>query len=108
MQSPLDKPFRTDDKASRPDLWWKFGGTALGIGTATAVRLLMEQGRRRLSRTGDVPLNPADERMGWLPALTWAAFIAVGGALGRLLTQRALAAAWRKRTHRPVAAMPSA
>lgn len=84
------------------------GGTALGIGSAAAVRWAMEQGRQRVSDRGDAPLNPADERMGWLPAIGWASFIALGGVFGNLFTQRLLAAAWRRQTHRPVAEMSSA
>lgn len=109
MDSPLDNPFTSllDSSEQGPDWAWKATGTVAGVAGAAGVRWLLEQGRERVSRRGDVPLNPADERMGWLDAIAWAAFIAIGGAFGRLLTQRALAGAWQRRTNRPVKAMPS-
>ncbi|CAN5732836.1 MAG: DUF4235 domain-containing protein [Ilumatobacteraceae bacterium] len=109
MSTRLDSPFRTlvDDEGGVPDRVWRLGGAAVGIASAAGVRWLMERGRQRVSRRGDAPLNPADERMGWLPSIAWAGFIAVGGAFGRLVTERLLAAAWQRRTHRPVKAMPS-
>ena|SRR5829696_8439145 len=109
MSSPLDNPFTTlaDKAGDKPTRLWRFGGAAIGIIGATLVRMSMERARRRLTEHGEVPLNPADERMGWGRALTWTVFIAVGGALGRLVSQRLLAGLWKRETHRPVAEMPS-
>lgn len=110
MSTRLDSPLRSlvDDDGGVPDSVWRVGGAAAGIASAAAVRWVMEQGRERYSRRGAASLNPADERMGWLPSIGWTGFIAVGGAFGRLVTERLLAAAWQRRTHRPVKAMPSA
>lgn len=110
MESPLDNPFEelVDTSGKGPAKAWKLAGLGAGMAGATAARMLLEAGRRQFSDQGDVPLNPADRRMGWPKAIGWAALIAVAGAFGRLLMQRALAAVWQRRTKRPVEAMPSA
>ncbi len=109
MHIRLDSPLHSlvDDDGGVPDRVWRWGGGAAGVVSAAAVRWVMEQTRQRYSRRGAASLNPADERMSWLPAIGWAGFIAVAGAFGRLVTERLLAAAWTRRTHRPVKEMPS-
>jgi hypothetical protein len=54
-----------------------------------------------------VPLNPGDERMTWPYALAWAGIVGVAASVGRLLAQVVVAAVWKRKRRRPVAAMPT-
>lgn len=49
---------------------------------------------------GDVepPLNPADRRVPWRDALTWALATALGAAVARVVAYRATAAGWESAT----------
>jgi hypothetical protein len=110
MENPLDNPLEalTDARGGEPALVWKAVGATAGILGAIGARKLLDAVRHRASSRGDVPLNPGHERMSWPYALVWAGVIGVGASLGRLVGQRLVAAAWKRKTHEPVAAMPAA
>src|SRR4051794_15584641 len=109
MDNPLENPLSelVDDAGGRPQLIWKLAGAAAGIAGAVAARMLLDRVRRSTSERGDVPLNPADERMSVSYALIWAGIVGVGASLGRLVAQRIVAAVWTRRHDAPVSAMPT-
>ena len=109
MESPLETPFQAlvDEVDDPPDLIWKVVGAVAGLIGAVVGRKVLDQVRERASSKGDVPLNPADERMSWPYALAWAGIVGVAAALGRLAAQLIVAQVWKRKRRRPVAAMPS-
>lgn len=109
MDNPLANPLEVlaEEQGQAPDMVWKLVGTGAGIVGGVGARKLLDALRHRASRRGDVPLNPAHERMSWPYALIWAGVIGVAASLGRLVAQRIVAAVWTRRQHRPVAAMPT-
>ncbi len=109
MDNPLANPFRNlaDRAGHRPDAIWKGAGAGAGIIGAIAARKLLDGIRMRSSERGAVPLNPGDERMSWPYALAWAGIVGVAASMGRLLAQLIVAMIWKRRRHRPVAAMPT-
>lgn len=110
MPNPLDNPLAAlqDEAGGAPPWIWKGIGLGAGIGGAALARVVIDGARGRVSRRGKVPLNPADDRMSWPNALLWAGVIGIGAAIGRLFAQRAVAAAWTRRTHLPGRLAPSA
>ena len=109
MSNPLDNRLDSlqDGAGDAPPWVWKGAGLAAGIAGATLARKLLNGIRGKVSARGGAPLNPGDERMSWPNALVWAAVVGVGAALGRLLAQRVVAAAWTKRSRLPVRMMPA-
>ena len=109
MHNPLANPFRNlvDDAGDRPDAIWKGAGIGAGILGAIAARKLLDGIRLRSSQRGSVPLNPADERMSWPYALAWTGIVGITASMGRLLAQLVVAQIWKRKRHRPVAAMPT-
>ncbi len=109
MPNPLANPLSElqDRDGQAPDWIWKAAGAGAGIAGAIVGRKLLDGARSKVSRRGDVALNPGDERVSWPYALMWAAVIGVTASLGRLLAQRVVAMVWTRRRHRPVAAMPT-
>jgi hypothetical protein len=109
MENPLANPLDVlaEKRGAAPDTVWKLVGASAGIVGGIGARKLLDAIRHRVSRRGDVPLNPGHERMSWPYALIWAGLIGVGASLGRLVAQRVVAAVWTRRQHRPVAAMPT-
>jgi hypothetical protein len=109
MESPLETPFQAlvDEIDDPPDLIWKVVGTGAGLLGAIVARKVLDHFRERASSKGDVPLNPADERMSWPYALAWAGIVGIAASLGRLVSQLIVAQVWKRKRGRPVAAMPS-
>ncbi len=109
MDNPLDNPLSEllDDAGGKPQLVWKLAGSVAGIIGAVAARKLLDRVRLTTSDKGDVPLNPADERMSVSYALVWAGIVGIGASLGRLGAQRIVAAVWKRRHDAPVSAMPT-
>jgi hypothetical protein len=109
MENPLANPLEVlaDKQGKAPDTIWKMVGTGAGIIGGLAASKLIDGVRQKVSQRGDVPLNPGHERMSWSNALVWAGVIGVGASLGRLASQRIVAAVWKRRRHLPVAAMPT-
>jgi hypothetical protein len=109
MPNPLDNPLKelVDDSGGTPQLIWKLAGMGAGIAGAIVARKLLDRIRLKASHRGDVPLNPADERMPWWYALTWAGVVGVGASIGRVAAQVIVAKVWKRRHRAPVAAMPS-
>jgi hypothetical protein len=112
MENPLANPLEVlADKRGKqgkaPDAVWKMVGVGAGTAGGIAASKLLNGVRQKVSRRGDVPLNPGHERMSWSYALLWAGVIGVGASLGRVAAQRIVAAVWTRRQHRPVAAMPT-
>lgn len=66
-----------------------------GIATRKAVQALW--GALSSSEI-EPPLNPADRRVDWATALQWAVAAGVGAGIGRMVSQRAAAAAWERAT----------
>lgn len=68
---------------------------AAGILAAVAARKVVSALWR-----GDVepPLNPADRRVSWRDALTWALATALGAAVARVVAVRGAAAGWERAT----------
>lgn len=71
---------------------------AAGLLAAVAARKLVSAVWR-----GDAepPLNPADRRVSWREALTWAFATALGAAVARVLALRGAAAGWERATGEP-------
>ena len=111
MGNPLENPLTDlieDAGDGQSQMLWKVAGTGAGIVGAIVARKLLNRVRVGTSHLGDdVPLNPADERMGWGYALVWAGIVGVGASLGRLAAQVIVAKVWKRRHHAPVSAMPS-
>ena len=80
---------------------WKVAGTVIGIASAAGMRWLLNKTHRTFGAADDDP----DERHEWIDAIGWSAFIAVGATVGRMLTQRALTAAWARRRGRSASAV---
>jgi hypothetical protein len=109
MDNPLPNPFRNrvDDAEDKTGAIWKAAGAGAGVLGAVVARKLLDGVRLKISRRGGVPLNPEDERMSWAYALAWAGIVGITAALGRLLAQMLVAKVWKRKRHRPVAAMPT-
>jgi hypothetical protein len=109
MGNPLENPLEelVDSAGGAPELRWKAFGAVAGIVGAVAARKLLDRIRTEASDHGDVPLNPADERVSLGYALVWAGIVGVGASLGRLAAQVIVAKVWKRRHRAPVAAMPS-
>ena len=86
---------------------WKVAGAGAGIVGAIVARKLLDRVRLRASDHGDVPLNPADERMSWPYALVWAGIVGIGASLGRCSPSARRGQVWQRQRHLPVAAMPT-
>ena len=109
MESPLETPFQAlvDEVDDPPDLIWKVAGAVAGLLGAIVARKVLDKVRDLASSKGDVPLNPADERMSWPYALAWAGIVGIAASLGRLVAQVVVAQVWKRKRGRPVAAMPN-
>ncbi len=108
LENPLTDLIEDAGGGSQPRMLWKAAGAGAGIVGAIVARKLLDRIRVKASQHGeDVPLNPADERMGWPYALAWAGVVGVGASLGRLVAQVIVAQVWKRRHHAPVSAMPS-
>ena len=109
MGNPLENPLEdlVDSSGGPPELRWKAFGTGAGIVGAIVARKLLDRIRTEATDHGDVPLNPADERVSWWYALVWAAIVGVGASLGRVAAQVVVAQVWKRRHRAPVAAMPT-
>jgi Protein of unknown function (DUF4235) len=109
MGNPLENPLEelVDSAGGKPQLTWKVVGAVAGIIGAVAARKLLDRVRTKATDHGDVPLNPADERVSWSYALVWAAIVGIGASLGRLAAQVVVAKVWKRRHRAPVSAMPS-
>ena len=96
MTTRLDNPFRSlvDYDGRGPERAWKLAGSIAGLVAADVVRWAIEGAEQRRSKRRALSSGVADVPSGWLSTIGWAALIAVGGTLGRLLSQRVLAAAW--------------
>ncbi len=66
-----------------------------GIVAAMAARKLVSAFWRGST---EPPLNPADRRVTWKQALTWALATAAGAAVARVVALRTTAAGWEKAT----------
>ncbi len=108
MSKPLSMRIRTLKRTRRNEpVWiWKGAGTAAGLLGGLLARKALDGARQKVSRRGDVPINPGDERMSWPYALMWAGVVGIGASLGRILALRVVAAVWTRRTGLPVADMP--
>lgn len=74
-------------------------------GLAAAAAFLAAEVARRgttavWSAVSDVepPGNPADRKIGWASAMSWALFAGVAAGVARVLARRGAAAAWEART----------
>lgn len=77
------------------DLSWKVVSVGSGALAAIAMRKLVAAvwpGRHT------PPLNPADRRIDWGEALTWALVSGIGAGVARLVSMRAAASGWEKAT----------
>ena len=54
------------------------------------------------------PTNPADPDTGWGEALSWVVAISIGGAVARVVAQRAAATGWERAMGSPPPAKDSA
>ena len=104
LANPLDE--LKGRKGEAPAWIWKAAASGAGILGGLAARKILDRVRRQVSTKGDVPLNPGDERMTWPYALAWAGAVGVTAALGRLLAQRVVAAAYTRTEDRPASSMP--
>ena len=66
-----------------------------GIVSAFAARQLVSALWRG---EADPPLNPADRRISWKDALTWAVSAGIGAGVARLVAMRVTAAGWELAT----------
>jgi hypothetical protein len=105
MGTRLDNPFRSlvDAEGEGPDRAWKLAGGIAGLIAADLVRWAIERSENRRSQRRALASGKTEAQSGWFASIGWAAFIAVGGTLGRLFIQRLLAAAWRRRRLRRLA-----
>jgi hypothetical protein len=104
LANPLDE--LKGPKGQAPAWIWKVAASGAGILGGLLARKLLDRVRSRVSTKGDVPLNPGDERMTWPYALAWAGAVGVAAALGRLIAQRVVAAAYTITEDRPASSMP--
>ena len=104
LANPLDE--LKGPKGEAPAWIWKVAASGAGILGGLVARKVLDRVRSKVSTKGDVPLNPGDERMTWPYALAWAGAVGVAAALGRLVAQRVVAAAYTKSEGRPASSMP--
>ena len=91
----------SDDSSARRAGWTLISRLS-GVGGAILARKVLRWlWPGRLSAGQEPPLNPADRRIGWVPALQWAVAAGVGAGLARLVSQRLAAAGWEAATGDP-------
>jgi hypothetical protein len=77
------------------DVQWKVVSALTGVvGAVITRRVLQALWPKVISSGHEPPLNPADRRIGWSEAVTWAVAAGVGASIGRLVSQRFAAAGW--------------
>jgi len=75
---------------------------ALGAGTAAAAAVrAIASAAWRTTRHEDPPTNPAARGVRWRDALIWAASVAIGAAVARVVAERGAATAWEAATGSP-------
>jgi hypothetical protein len=78
---------------------WKAASTLSAIAGGIVTRKVLQSLWTTFSSSElEPPLNPADRRVDWKPALQWAIAAGVGVGIGRLVSQRAAAAGWEAAT----------
>jgi hypothetical protein len=83
--------------ASKQQILWK--GVAFASGTAAAMGVRQAAAALwRAERHQEPPTQPAARNVRWRDALVWAASVAVGAAVARVIAERTAAAAWNAAT----------
>jgi hypothetical protein len=85
--------------AGRTDLVWRVVSGATGLVAGMATRRLLAVAWSSLSPSDhEPPLNPADRRITWPEAVTWAVAAGAGVGVAHLVGQRLAAAGWELAT----------
>jgi len=77
---------------------WKAVSVAAGTLAALTTRRTIAMLWNQLADT-PAPEHPADRRVAWVPALSWAIATGVGVGVMNLIAQRSAATVWEAATH---------